>query len=88
MLCIHAVFFVAAFLKELGRNLRELRVAEHILFLLVILCRQLAAQLFELGLEQVGGTAVDGGFVLDDEFAELRVDGSGGTAIFARAPGP
>ena len=82
VITVDAGQLVVALLKELGRDLREHGVREHVLLLHDILAG-FRLQLLDLRLQQICRTAGDGLLVAEDLLCELGADGSRRLAVVA-----
>ena len=76
VITVDAGQLVVALLKELGRDLREHGVREHVLLLHDILAG-FRLQLLDLRLQQICRTAGDGLLVAEDLLCELGLMGAG-----------
>ena len=81
-LAVNMVLLVAAFFKELQRNLTKLGVAQHI-FILLNPLGALHAEFIQFGSQQISWTAGNGFFVADDFLAEFIGNGSRSFAVLA-----
>ena len=77
---VYAVLGISAVLEELGSNLSEAGVGQHILFLFEIF-GHLVAQGVKLRLDEIGGTAINGVEIADDSLAEFGVNGHRRSAV-------
>ena len=82
MVTVHALLFSIALIEELGCDLREHGVGQHVFFLRCPL-GSFGLQLVHFGSQRVGKAAGDGLLVTKDLLGELGLDGSGSLAVVA-----
>ena len=82
MITVHALLFSIALIEELGSDLREHCVGQHVLFLRCPL-GSFSLQFVHLGSKRVGKAAGNGLLVAKDLLGELGLDGSGSLAVVA-----
>ena len=82
MIAVHALLFGIALIEELGSDLREHCVGQHVLFLRCPL-GSFSLQFVHLGSKRVGKAAGNGLLVAKDLLGELGLDGSGSFAVVA-----